>query len=279
MDVDDEERQVLCMMIYKTDRHAVVEKELKTVSKQEQKLAISAYRAHESTWRGKLTDKIPEGTIDGLEKAFCAGFSLIFRQGRSILEKAVHKEDILRAFDARDAAVRTCATRRELKELYRAGRRANAVNCTLTAVEGVGLGMAGVGMPDIVLFLCNLLKGVYETALHYGYDYEDRYEQLIMLRMMATALSKGRDWTSGDREVDTMMSRTGAAVEDAHFDAQLKSTASAFAMDMLLLKFVQGLPLVGVIGGAANPVYYRKVMDYVQLKYRKRYLMELKSKL
>jgi len=100
-----------------------------------------------------------------------------------------------------------------------------------------------------------------------------------MLRMMATALSTGRDWTSGDREVDAMMSRTGAAVEDAHFAAQLKSTASAFAMDMLLLKFVQGLPLVGVIGGAANPVYYRKVMDYVQLKYRKRYLMELKSKL
>ena len=33
--------------------------------------------------------------------------------------------------------------------------------------------------------------------------------------------------------------------------------------------------VVGLIGGAANPVYYRKVMRYVELKYRKRYLWQL----
>ena len=38
------------------------------------------------------------------------------------------------------------------------------------------------------------------------------------------------------------------------------------------MKFVQGIPVVGVLGGAANPVYYRKILRYVQLKYRKRYL-------
>ena len=53
--------------------------------------------------------------------------------------------------------------------------------------------------------------------------------------------------------------------------------ASAFAVDMLLLKFIQGLPVVGVIGGAANPVYYSKVMKYVQMKYRKRYLLKQKG--
>ena len=44
---------------------------------------------------------------------------------------------------------------------------------------------------------------------------------------------------------------------------------------MLLLKFVQGLPVIGVLGGAANPVYYRKILTYVQLKYKKRYLLRL----
>ena len=48
-------------------------------------------------------------------------------------------------------------------------------------------------------------------------------------------------------------------------------------MDMLILKFIQGLPIVGIIGGAANPVYYRKVMRYVQLMYRKRYLLKQKK--
>ena len=61
------------------------------------------------------------------------------------------------------------------------------------------------------------------------------------------------------------------------FNRQMKETASAFAVDMLLLKFIQGLPVVGIIGGAANPVYYSKVMKYVQLKYRKRYLLKQKN--
>lgn len=55
---------------------------------------------------------------------------------------------------------------------------------------------------------------------------------------------------------------------------QLQKTSSVFAVDMLL-KFVQGFPLVGVLGGAANPIYYNKIMRYVQLKYHKRYLMSV----
>jgi hypothetical protein len=48
-----------------------------------------------------------------------------------------------------------------------------------------------------------------------------------------------------------------------------------FAMDMLVLKFVQGLPVIGIIGGLANPLYYNKIMKYVQLKYYKRYILNL----
>lgn len=46
-----------------------------------------------------------------------------------------------------------------------------------------------------------------------------------------------------------------------------------------LLKFVQGLPIVGILGGAANPVYYRRVLRYVQLKYRKRWLWKISNEL
>lgn len=61
----------------------------------------------------------------------------------------------------------------------------------------------------------------------------------------------------------------------ADFLLQMKETASAFAVDMLL-KLLQGLPIVGILGGAANQMYYGKVMKYVQLKYWKRYLLKQK---
>ena len=56
---------------------------------------------------------------------------------------------------------------------------------------------------------------------------------------------------------------------------QRRRTADAFAIDMILLKFIQGLPIVGILGGAGNPVYYNKVIHYVRLKYHKRYLLQL----
>ncbi|MEE1162214.1 MAG: EcsC family protein [Lachnospiraceae bacterium] len=57
-------------------------------------------------------------------------------------------------------------------------------------------------------------------------------------------------------------------------EEQIRETASVFAMDMLILKFIQGFPVVGILGGIANPIYYNRVLRYVQLKYRKRYLLK-----
>ena len=54
---------------------------------------------------------------------------------------------------------------------------------------------------------------------------------------------------------------------------QLQHTADAFAIDMLVSKFIQGMPVVGVVGGLANPMYYRRIQQYVRLKYQKRFLM------
>lgn len=92
--------------------------------------------------------------------------------------------------------------------------------------------------------------------------------------MMQTALSKGEDWVRRNSEVDEMLMLDATDIPEDIFNEQMKDTASVFAMDMLLLKFIQGLPIVGMIGGAANPVYYSKIMKYVQVKYRKRYLLK-----
>ena len=74
--------------------------------------------------------------------------------------------------------------------------------------------------------------------------------------------------------LEELIQADAITVSEEILQEQIKKTASAFAVDMLVLKFIQGMPVVGFLGGAANPVYYRKVMDYVQRKYRKRYLLK-----
>ena len=258
-------------------RDAALAKELLAVEKQEKKMEQAALKAKPAAWKNELESRIPEKVYTGLESAFCKGFGLVFDQGRAIIEKGYNKEDIQADHAIRDFAVQIKGGRKELKKMHRSAKQSDLKNLAVTTVEGVGLGALGVGMPDIVLFLGTLLKGVYETALNYGFDYESQQEKLFILKMMQTALSTGEDWTNRNAEVDEMLVLETVGITDEDFNRQMKETASAFAVDMLLLKFIQGLPVVGIIGGAANPVYYSKVMKYVQMKYRKRYLLKQKG--
>ena len=256
-------------------RTAVIQKELLLVQKQEQKLERSALRAKPAGWKTTLESKIPAKVYAGLESAFSKGFSLVFQQGRGIIEKGIRKEDLQADHAIRDYAVHLKGSRKELKQMRKAAGQSDLKNMAITTAEGIGLGALGIGMPDVVLFLTNLLKGIYETALNYGFGYESRTEQYIILCMMETALRTGEDWVAGNGRVEELLIRDIAEPSQTDFDTQIKATASAFAMDMLILKFIQGIPVVGILGGAANPVYYHKVMHYVKLKYRKRYLMGL----
>lgn len=255
-------------------REAALNKELLAVEKQEKKLQQTALKARPAVWKKELENRIPKKVYAGLESAFCKGFGLVFDRGRAVIEKGYNKEELQEDYAVRDFAVQLKGGRRELKQMHRSAKQHNFVNTAITTVEGIGLGALGIGLPDIVLFIGTLLKGIYETALNYGFDYESRWEQLLILKMMQAALSDGENWLQRNTEVEEMLESETVGISDDSFKQQIKDTASVFAMDMLLLKFIQGLPVVGVIGGAANPVYYSKVMKYVQLKYRKRYLWQ-----
>ena len=257
-------------------REAALQKERLTIEKQEKKMVQAALKAKPAAWKTELEKRIPTKVYNGLESAFCKGFSLVFNQGRIIIEKGYNKEQMQTDHAIRDFAVQIKGGKKELKQMNKSAKQSDFVNMAITTVEGIGLGALGVGLPDIVLFLGNLLKGVYETALNYGFDYDSRQEQLLILKMMQTALSNGESWIQRNAKVEEMLLFETVDITDDVFKQQVKETASVFAMDMLLLKFIQGLPVVGIIGGAANPMYYNKVMKYVQLKYRKRYFLKMR---
>jgi len=266
------------MLQEKTDHQekrlaSALRKELQTVEKQEKKLERAARNAKPAAWRQELESRVPRKVYIGLESAFGKGFGLVFRKGSVLIEKTYDRQSLQKDFAIREFAVQLKGGRKELKQLRKSAASADLRNLTVTTLEGVGLGALGIGMPDIVLFLGNLLKGIYETALHYGFDYESPQEQLLILKMMETALTSGEDWCRKNSEVEEMLSAPPADISEDVFSEQIRLSASAFAVDMLLLKFLQGIPVVGILGGMANPVYYRRVMKYVELKYRKRYLL------
>lgn len=262
----------------KNRRYALLEKELAKVCREEEILKKAAMRSEKVTWKEELAHKIPPKAYDALKKAFGKAFAVIFEKGTGIIEKTFDKEAMEADYEIRDYALRRKGGRKEIRTLRKEAAKTDLFNMAVSTAEGVGLGAFGIGLPDIALFVGMLLKGVYQAALHYGIDYETPQEKLFILKMMETAMTKGEEFVRLDAELNDMLAEGGLSVPtEALLRAQTEKTAEAFATDMLLQKFIQGLPLVGILGGAGNPVCYRKVMRYTGLKYRKRYLLRLKE--
>ena len=259
---------------YSKRQKKLLQKELLRVERQEQVLRREALRAKPPAWKAALEQKVPEKIRTGLESGFRKGFTIVFTSGRPIIEKSYRKEELKANHAVHDYAMQMKGGRKEWRQLRREAKQANWLNLAATTAEGMGLGVLGIGLPDIILFLGMLLRGIYETALHYGFDYEDRWEQLLILKMMATALSTGEEWEHHHSELDALLKEEAQQVSEQAFADQIDQTASVFAVELMALKFIQGLPVVGVVGGAANPVYYARVLKYVRCQYEKRYLQK-----
>lgn len=263
-----------------TRSRKAIEKEIKIMEKQEASLRQAAGRTAAPQWKLALAEKVPDKVYDNLQKAFCKAFCLIFEKGTGVIERTYDKDSIVEDYEIRNFAFQLKADRKSLKKVRGDVGTANMRNMALASVEGIGLGVLGIGLPDIVIFVGVLLKGIYETALHYGFDYQTQQEQYFILKLMETAMQKGNEWELGNQEIDRIITGTSETKElPQRLERQIKDTAEAFAVDMVLLKFIQGLPVVGIAGGAGNPLYYRKVIKYVEVKYRKRYLLKLQNKL
>ena len=141
-------------------RKKVLQKELLLVEKQEKKLARSATKAKPAAWKTQMEQKIPGKVYVGLVSAFCKGFSVVFQQGRSVIEKSYHKESLKADHAIRDYAVQLKGSRKELKQMRKSASQSDLMNLAAATLEGIGLGALGISMPDIVLFIGVLLKGI-----------------------------------------------------------------------------------------------------------------------
>ena len=248
-----------------------VEKELKRLSRAEERLRRRAHK-EDIKWKTELEAKIPEKVLVNLQAVFKKAFEIIFDKGTGIIEKTYKKDEIQKDFLVRDYALDLDLNQKDLLMLNACSELSNLVSLVASTVEGVGLGAFGIGLPDIVLFVSVILRGCYQTVLQYGFSYDTPEEKYFILTVLEGSMLKNELWDTCNDLVNVMLVSPPVPTEE-QMAAQLQHTSNAFAMDMLLMKFFQGIPVVGIVGGLANPLYYQRILNYVKLKYRKRYLL------
>lgn len=250
-----------------------LEKEWSRMLKAEERFIQQNLHVKENVLQRKVQNLIPEKLQGTLDSAFYKVFGLIFEKGTGIIEKTYQKEKKEQNYKVNHFSAQLKQDRKSLKKFGKEAGASKNINLAVSTVEGVGMGLLGMGLPDIPVFLGVLLKSIYEIALSYGFSYDTPEEQRFILELMEAALSHEGELLEKNAQLNHEIS--GSHVQENSIESQMKQTAQALSKELLYLKFIQGIPVAGVIGGLSDMVYQKKITDYAMIKYQRRYLEKL----
>ncbi len=249
--------------------------EWRQFQKKEQKFLADREEKKDTFLNRFLAEKVPAKLQGTLDTAFAKAFGLIFEKGTGIIEKTYRKEELQKTFRINEYADEVRQTRKSLKAFEKKAGNAGKMNMLVSGAAGIGMGALGVGLPDIILFVGFILRSVYEIALDYGFDYESQEERRFILLLIEGAVSYGDDLRAIDDAVNEYIDRN-VVPEKYEEKLQIERTAAGLSKELLYIKFLQGIPIVGAVGGAYDVVYLKKITEYANLKYKKRFLLKKK---
>ncbi len=257
----------------------ILTQQLKQIELQEQKVFNqSNHTILDSTLTpviDKIQDIIPAKLVDTLNTAFYKSFQLVFEKGSTYIEKTYNKDRIELEHDINNYALDKRMNKRHIKRLDRYSKQSQLINSSFSVVEGSVLGILGIGLPDTLLLLSVMVKTIYEIALSYGYSYDREEEKAYLLLLIHTAVLKGEHQIDLNKKLELLSDRVDHNIDaQADVDTQMKETSKALSEALLTAKFIQGIPIVGVVGGAVNYSFVNRVAKFARIKYKKRYLLK-----
>lgn len=249
------------------------EKELRKLQKEELRYKGKRREAEAPLLQHLLEGKVPQGLENTLCTAFGKAFSVVFRHGDVILDKTYSKSKLesLVAQHLEDDS----SEKNQIKGLKKVSRKANTANrrqVLFAGTEGIALGLLGIGIPDVPLISALLLRNVYTTAQRFGFSNETEAEKLFILILIETALLRGDDFFKADLRLNLWIDK--AITPDTSLDEQIEHTAKALSAYLLYAKFLQGLPIIGALGGFSDGICMEAVSKYSKLKYKRRFLQQ-----
>ena len=266
-------KQIKAVFQKKTPRDAEWEK----IEKQEKRFRKERAERKEATWQQMLEEKVPDQLQKTLDFAFCKAFAAVFEKGTGMIEKTYKKEETEREYKVRAYSLSLKEDKNSLRAFSKQAKRSGTKNVLLSGVEGVGLGILGIGIPDIPLLTAMMLKSVYQISLHYGIEYDTELERYFIMELIRGSFAYGEEYEEIERNIETFLFHE-TLPENYIRKEQIIKTSAAVSRELVYMKFLQGIPVIGVVGGVFDAVYVRQLVRYANLKYRKRFLYRLKTK-
>ena len=211
----------------------------------------------------KLTGKVEPKLEQTLNTAFQKAFTLVFDKGVGIIQKTYNANKIKEKHNSIDSKL----TRKNIRKQINVSKSSNIKNLAITSISSTTLGILGIGIPDIFLFTALIIKNLQEISLSYGIDFNNEKEKYFMLMIIEGALSHESIYEINEK-IDSIIESDYSY----DIDFQIKQTSKTLASELLYLKFIQGIPIVGIISGFYDTKYMNQISKYANLKYQLRFL-------
>ena len=188
------------------DKRTPLQKEWEKLEVQEQRFLQKRSEKRESILNQKLEEKIPPKLQKTLDTAFAKAFALIFEKGTGVIEKTYQRTKLEQDYQVRQYMADVKQNSKSLRSFSKKARDTGTKNLLLSGVSGIGMGVLGIGLPDIPLFAASLLRSLGQIARGYGYITSTRKERRIMLLVLDAALTALAD---DERQIVLLHAVTG----------------------------------------------------------------------
>lgn len=249
-----------------------IEKEWTKLIESEDKFLIARMKAKPQVINEKLDTYIPKKLQNGLDTAFNKAFDFVFEKGTGVIGKTYNRDKYEYEYKVKKYALELKENKRNIKRFSKKAKAAKNVNVLVSGVSGVGMGIIGVGIPDIPVFTSMVLRSIYEIAMSFGFNYDDMKEQIFILKLIEVSMKNGIDFADANTELNKLIDNDENLTETKY--EQISKTSKALGDAMIYMKFIQGIPIVGALGGAYDIVYVNRISNYAVLKYKRRFLIK-----
>lgn len=258
-------------------KFSALDKEWAKVEKDEGRFITKQLDKEDSKLNKFLEDKVPASLQSTLDAAFAKAFHTVFEKGTDLIEKTYKKEEIEKDYKINSYTASVKENKKTLKAFSKKASGAGKANLLISGASGIGMGVLGVGIPDIVVFTSLMLRSLYEISLSYGFNYKDAEEKKFILLVIQGAVTHDTKLLNINEELNHFIEH-GYFKSNIQLEECVKETASCLSKELLYMKFLQGIPLVGAVGGAYDVVYLKQVNKYAELKYRRRFFAGKKQR-
>lgn len=268
------------------DRLVALNYALRDCQKKEEKLLFDdpqwkrAFSKGTGSVRAKIEEKIPEKLEDTLNSAFNTAFKLVFQEGKTLIKKTYDADSLKEEYASKRVGAQTSGDRSLLARLRKPSEKRHLKSLGVASAEGVGLGLLGIGLPDIPILIGNMIRTCMVSAQAHGLDTDRRDEQIYMLLLIRLQSTPLAERAALNKQLDAL----GEAIDSGvairrDMDEEMAATSERLAMTLLFSRFVMGMPVVGVAGGLYNPVIISQLSQLAEVKYEKRLLKRCKTAL